>query len=436
MKLIRNNKILNNMIWLLLDKIIVLIVGLIVLVKIANYYGPTEYGIYQYALSINVILGIIVLFIDGRVVKKSYLHNNQAEVIYNTTIAKTILSAVSLFIGLIMIIFINKESKFNIIFIVLLLNNVIVNMTFGIQNYFEYRLKSKNVVISANIATLISLCTQLILVYFNYSIIYIAFAVLVSSIIKLIIMAIQFNLVFRIKFLSKINYHYIFNILVESFPLAIAASASTIYHRVDQVMLGSMLGSTEVGIYSISIKILSILTLAIVPLQVSIFPKMIDLYESNKKKYYDLYLGITSFSTWLYIVGTLISFFLVRFVINNFLSFEYRQSLSTFYVLMFSGFFLYNAILRSSHLTLIRNTHILLISQVISVMINIILNYILIPLRGIYGAAIATVITEFFSLFLLNVLFAKGREVFIIQLKSFNPYSFISLYRYIKKNES
>ena len=65
-----SKKVLKNVSWLIFDKIATLLVGLIVIIKVANHYGPSEYGLYQYAVSINLLLGIIVLLVDGRVVKK------------------------------------------------------------------------------------------------------------------------------------------------------------------------------------------------------------------------------------------------------------------------------------------------------------------------------------------------------------------------------
>ena len=62
-----------------------------------------------------------------------------------------------------------------------------------------------------------------------------------------------------------------------------------------------------------------------------------------------------------------------------------------------------------------------MISQIAAVFVNVGLNLALIPTIGIYGAAIATIITQFSSLFLSNMFFQNGREVFTIQLKALNP---------------
>ena len=414
-------KILKNISWLIFDKAATLLVGLIVIVKVANHYGPSDYGLYQYAVSINLLLGIIVLLVDGRVVKKLYPDINEGHVIYNTTITKVILSIVSLIIGILILFVIDKGGKFNSIYLLLLINTIVINLTFGIQSFFEYHLKSKNVVVASNIANISSAILQLIAVSLNYSIITIVVIVLVSSILRLLILYFQFKKSFSIKIVTKVDKLLILTIIKESIPLAIAATAATIYARVDQVMIGSMLNIDEVGIYSISVQMVSVVAIIISPMQISIYPKMIEWYNSNREIYYTKYQALSSLVTWISIIGIIVSFFIAPFFFNLFFNDSYSNSLDIFKIQVLGSFFMYNAALRSSHFTLTKGTYVLMVSQIIAVFINIVLNYFMIPKIGIYGAAIATVITQFSSLFLSNIFFKEGKELFWIQLKSLNP---------------
>tara|TARA_B100000886_G_scaffold190530_1_gene131116 strand:+ start:14151 stop:15437 length:1287 start_codon:yes stop_codon:yes gene_type:complete len=414
-------KVLNNISWLVLDKFATLLLGLIVIVKVANYYGPTDYGLYQYAISINLILGVIVLFVDGRVVKKLYPEIDHGIVIYNTTIAKVILSFISLLIGLTILLFIGEDSKFNIIYIILLINNIVLNLAFGLQNYFEYNLKSKNVVLASNTANLISALFQLLAVSLNFSIITIAVIIFISSIIKLIILIFQFNRIYSLNIYKTFNSSLIINIIRESVPLAIAATAATIYSRIDQVMIGSMLSIDEVGIYSISVQMVAVVAMVISPIQVSIFPRMLKWYNSNREYYYLKYQALTRVISWISVIGIFLSFVIAPIFFDIFFDDSFSNSVNVFKIHVIGTFFMYNAILRSSHFTLTKGTNILMISQIIAVFVNIGLNFILIPIIGIYGAAVATIITQFSSLFISNLFFKNGREVFKIQLKALNP---------------
>lgn len=420
---IRRNKVVRNISWLIFDKIFVILVGLIVTVKVANHYGPYQYGIYQYSLSIVTILGVIVALIDGRVVKKYYCKDNQGHIIYNTTIAKVLLSFITFLIGIVILLILRRDSVFNTIYIILLLNNIGNNLGFGLQNYFEYQLKSKNVVIASNIATTISSIMQLIAISVEWQLTTIVAIIFMSSLSKLIILYYQFVRNFNISIKTRFDEQIVKAIIYESIPLAIAAAASTVYHKVDQTMIGAMLNETDVGIYSISNKMISAVAIAIGPIQVSIFPRMIDWYNKNKELYYKKYLQLTTITTWIYIVGMTFVYFVAPIIFERFFSVDYLRSLDVFKIHVLGTFFAYNAALRSSHYTLSGSTNIMMKSQIFAMITNVVLNYILIPVIGILGAAIATVITEFLSLFISNLVFKDGKKIFWIQLKGLNPYN-------------
>ena len=61
MKMILENKmkrIINNILWLVFDKIFILLLQFLVGVKIANYYGTISFGEYNYTLSDRYSFGI------------------------------------------------------------------------------------------------------------------------------------------------------------------------------------------------------------------------------------------------------------------------------------------------------------------------------------------------------------------------------------------
>ena len=416
-------KVFNNFSWLILDKLILALVSLIVLLNVANYYGPYDYGLYQYALSLNLIFGVVLFFVDGRVVIKFFNKGDEFRVVFNSVIAKVFLSLISLIIGIFLLALIEAPQQFNHIYLLLLVNNVVVNLVFGIECYFNFHLKSKNIVIASNISNVLSAFFQLGAISLNLSIVAIMWVVLFSSVIKISIIFIQFLKHYDNSMTLVIEKSLIYLILKESVPLAIAAAAAMIYARTDIAMIGAMLDIEQVGIYSVSVQIMSVIIIAIVPIQVSIYPKMLEWFEENKEVYYEKYQIISSLVTWLFILAAIIAILVAPIFFDNLFSDEYSKSLDVFMIHIIGALFMYNAILRSSHFTITGHTNVLMISQVIAVFINILLNYLLIPNFGIIGAAIATSTTHFLSLFLSNLFFKNSKRIFWIQLKVINPVS-------------
>ncbi len=107
------------------------------------------------------------------------------------------------------------------------------------------------------------------------------------------------------------------------------------------------------------------------------------------------------------------------------MSAEYAKALEIYRAYVFGTFFVYNSCLRAGHFAMTNQGKIVMISQIVSVVLNLVVNYISIQFIGILGAAVATVVTQFVSLFALNIFFAEGRKVLVWQLKALNPVHFL-----------
>ncbi|MGI5874426.1 MAG: flippase [Bacillota bacterium] len=414
-------RILANTGWMLFDKVFILILNLVVTVRIANYYGTLGYGTYQYAVSVVALLEILVTFVDARVVKKRYVTENPEELVWNATITRMLFSVVSLVGGIVYLLISGESGNYNVIFLVLLVNAIVINLRFGMQNRYEYLLKSKKVIIASNIALTIGGILQLIAVSLHLSILSIAIITAFSSLLSLIIVYIQYRKEFGRLKQGRYQKKIVWDLVHESLPLAIAASCAIIYSRCDSIMIGNMLSREQVGIYAIAVKLIAVVQIGIAPVRESVYPKMIELYSTNREQYAKRYIQITSILTWIYIFGVLASFVVLPYAFR-FLNPEYAEAFPVYQVYVIGTFFMYNAGLRAGHYTLINRGNVLMYSQIISVVLNVIFNYVLIKTIGIYGAAIATGITQGISLMVSNLFFGEtGREVFKWQLKGLNP---------------
>lgn len=413
-------KTIANIAWMIFDKVFLLVLGLLVTVKIANYYGAEIYGMYQYAVNLIAIFEILIRLVDARVVKKQYLSKPAEDVVFSATVCRIFFSILSVVFGLIFLAMYEGGHDFTVIFVVLLLNIVISELRFGMSNRFEYLLMSRKIVLAGNIASSAGACLQLLAIYFKLSIIAISYIALFASMINLWILTLQYRREFGKILRRKVDWKMLKTMIVESIPLAVAASCSTIYARCDAIMLGDLMTNKEVGIYAISVKLIGIVQIAAAPIRESVYPRLIQMYHTDRSGYEKEYIKISSLLTWIYIIGILFSFIILPFAFM-FLNDEYAHAFDIYKIHVIGCFFMYNAALRAGHFTLINKGNILMWSQFISVLVNIILNYVGISYWGMYGAAIATAVTQCVSLMLFNVCFKEGRQVLKWQLKAINP---------------
>lgn len=432
-------KIFFNIIWLIFDKVFILLLQFFVGVKIANYYGATLFGQYSYAISLVAFSNIFFELINSRVLKKYYTKNNFNILVFNTNFFKNSIAIILFFIPIIYKFFykIKIDDTLFCLLLLLCLDNVLMTATSGIENFFEYKLEAKRIVISNNIVKIISYFLQYICMILNKGIIFIAIVRCIGSLIRVIILKYQYNSSYLGKLENKsvrLDIKLIVKIINESKYLWFSFVSFLIYTQTDRLMINHYLGVEEVGVYTIGMQLSSILAILIGPIQNSLFPKFLELYRDDYQKYYNFYKLTNTIITQFYLIITLISIIVVKYTFKYVYSSQYDGAILIYSILAFSVFIKANGSLQTSHMTIKNITKKSFYKTLVSLILNIILNILLIPKYGINGAAIATLITQFIALFLIDFFIKEYQEQAIIQLKSLNLiYLIKEIKKYLKK---
>lgn len=430
-------KIVNNIGWLIFDKVFILLLQFFVGVKIANYYGATLFGQYSYAISLVAFSNIFFELINSRVLKKYYTKNNFNILVFNTNFFKNSIAIILFFIPIIYKFFYKIDDTLFCLLLLLCLDNVLMTATSGIENFFEYKLEAKRIVISNNIVKIISYFLQYICMILNKGIIFIAIVRCIGSLIRVIILKYQYNSSYLGKLENKsvkLDIKLIVKIIDESKYLWFSFVSFLIYTQTDRLMINHYLGVEEVGVYTIGMQLSSILAILIGPIQNSLFPKFLELYRNDYQKYYNFYKLTNTIITQFYLIITLISIIVVKYTFKYVYSSQYDGAILIYSILAFSVFIKANGSLQTSHMTIKNITKKSFYKTLVSLILNIILNILLIPKYGINGAAIATLITQFIALFLIDFFIKEYQEQAIIQLKSLNLiYLIKEIKKYLKK---
>ena len=430
-------KLLFNILWLVFDKIFILLLQFFVGVKIANYYGATLFGQYSYAISLVAFSNIFFELINSRVLKKYYTKENFNILVFNTNFFKNSIAIILFFIPIIYKFFYKIDDTLFCLLLLLCLDNVLMTATSGIENFFEYKLEAKRIVISNNIVKIISYFLQYICMILNKGIIFIAIVRCIGSLIRVIILKYQYNSSYLGKLENKsvkLDIKLIVKIIDESKYLWFSFVSFLIYTQTDRLMINHYLGVEEVGVYTIGMQLSNILAILIGPIQNSLFPKFLELYRNDYQQYYNFYKLTNTIITQFYLIITLISIIVVKYTFKYVYSSQYDGAILIYSILAFSVFIKANGSLQTSHMTIKNITKKSFYKTLVSLILNIILNILLIPKYGINGAAIATLITQFIALFLIDFFIKEYQEQAIIQLKSLNLiYLIKEIKKYLKK---
>jgi O-antigen/teichoic acid export membrane protein len=182
-------------------------------------------------------------------------------------------------------------------------------------------------------------------------------------------------------------------ILKNSWPLMLASAAGFIYLRIDQVMIGAMMGNYEVGLYAAAVKLVEVWYFIPVIICASLFPAIVNAKKTSVEMYRrrlkNLYILMIVISVAIAVPVSLLAKPITYILFGN----GYLESVNILRIYIWSsvGFFLGMAV--SQYLMAEDLIKTIFWLNFLAMLINIFLNLIFIPAFGLLGAAWATSIS-------------------------------------------
>ena len=193
-------------------------------------------------------------------------------------------------------------------------------------------------------------------------------------------------------FSFEFSKYYLFN----SWSYILHALLAVVFVQIDIVMLKQMgISFGDIGLYSAAVKIYMTVIIFADILFKLYYPHVAHLVQNgDKTALKNLVLKVQNTNLYFSIYFSILTILFANEIISLSFGEEFIESskmlilLSIIIILRFS-MYTYTAILSSSNLNYIK-----LYTSLSCVITNIVLNYLLIPIYGVYGALIATIVTE------------------------------------------
>lgn len=397
-------KIIFNISWLFFDKILKMLFGVFVISMISRYLGPTQYGLLNYITAlISLFIAFSALGLNGIVVRDLLIKEKEAPIILGTAFGlKLIGGIISFFFFLLLVYTLRPDDNVTISLSLVLGFMLIFKSADVIKFWYESQTASKYTVIVENSAFLIVGTVKLALIYFEASLKMFVLAILLESILVFIF----FFLIYKKNKSSFFNWKFkrdkAKNLLRDSWPLIISSSAWIIYSKIDQVMIGQMMDDTAVGYYSAATRISDMVSFIPAMVAFSIIPSILKYRKKNNKlymyKFQNIYNIVTSI---LFLLAIFITFF-SEHIINFVFGAQYSQSANVLKIHFWTVILIGLAVVSGRYLINEGLQRITMYRHLTGVLINIPLNFILIPKIGIDGAAVSSLISLFCANYLLD----------------------------------
>lgn len=400
----KQSSVIKNAGWIIGCKIIKAVLTFIVTMITARYLGPSNYGLISYAASIVAFVApIMKLGLDSILVHEIVNNENLEGKILGTSIFMCCLSAIICIIGIYLFIsIINAGEKETIVVCVIYSILLIFQACEMIQYWFQAKLLAKYSSIAMLISYILVTVFQIFLLITNKSIYWFAISNSIDYLIIFLILYIiyikqheqklSFSYDICKKMLKKSKYYILANLMV------------TIYAQTDKIMLKLMMDNASVGYYSAATTCAGMASFVFAAIIDSARPlifkekknKNLIKYEEN---IINLYSIIIYFSFFICLTMTI----LAPLIINIMYGKEYYSSILILRIIVWYTTFSYLGSARTIWIMAENKHNYLMYINISGVVLNIIINYILIPICGIAGAAIATVLTEVFVNYIITL---------------------------------
>lgn len=422
---IRSNKALKkifyNTSWLFADRIIRMGIGVIVIIWIARYLGPEQFGIYNYAIAfVALFTAVSTLGLDHIVVREIVRQPDKKDEIVGSALLMRFLASVITVVLISLIIFLLRPDDALTRMMVIIIASAMIFQSFEVIDFwFQSQVQSKYTVIAKNAAFLFISGVHIGLILSEASLIAFAFA----RLIEMFLFAVGLVFLYRYsgsalrKLRSRMKQAT--HLLRDSWPLILSGIMVMLYMRIDQVMLGEMIGDISVGIYSAAIRLTEVWFFIPTAILISVFPNIIETKKRDEGLYYRRLQRLYTTLTWVAIAIALVVMFLANPVIRVLYGQEFQAAGSVLVISIWAGVFVFQGLTRSKWLVAENLQKYTYFFTGIGVIINIILNLILIPKYEASGAAIATLITQFIVVIPAPFLFKKTRLSSVMILQSF-----------------
>lgn len=418
-------RILENMSWLMVDRVVRMGMGLFVGVWVARYLGPVQFGGLNFAVAFVGLFGTMTsLGLDG-IVMREVLHKPEdtAEILGTTMALRSVGGILGVGVSIAAIRLMQPNDRQTLLLVSIYSITLVFQAFDTIDSYFQSQVRSKITVWAKNAAFLVFAGVRVALIYAKAPL----WAFVVAMTAEVALGAAGLLIGYRLAggriLLWRSSKERAIRLLQQSWPVIFSSVAIMIYMRLDMVMLKMMQGDFAVGLYSAATRVSEVWYFIPMAIVSSVSPAIMrvkdnpDLFYARLRSLFSL---MTLTACGISCVIAPASHLIIRLLYST--SFAGAAPVLAVHiwasVFVFLGCAQYPWDLSKNLLKLS------LYRTVAGAVINIALNLVLIPKYSAMGAAIATVVAYGVCNVFANLFSAKTRIIFFMQMRSFIPSRF------------
>ncbi len=412
-------KVFRNLYWAVIGKVITLLGTLLVGIFVARYLGPEQFGVMNYIISYVALFQILATFgLDQIEIREESKSEKDRDVILGTAFTLKCIFAFLTIVAVVGTVFLFETDRFTQIMIIVYSLSIVMNSFGVIRNYFTSIVWNEYIVKTEIYRTLIGAVVKVTLLLLHTSLVWFILALLLDA----FLLASGYYVSYRTKIdklsLWRFDKQWAKYLIKQAFPLLLSSAAVLIYQRIDQIMIGNMIDKASVGQFSVAGNFIAVLLLVPTIIAQTIAPVLIRVKGQDKVAYEKKAQLCINVTLWgcilLAILFSVCSLILIRYTFGV----DYLAAVPVLQIMSFKTI---GAALSTTSGQLIIIDHQqknVVIRNLVGCMVCIGLNFVLIPIYGIIGAAWVAVVTPLISGWLVHLFIPNYRYLLKYQNKA------------------
>lgn len=428
------NKILSNAAWIIGCKILQAILGLVVTMLSARYLGPSGYGLINYAASIVAFVTPIMQLGLNSTLVQEIIHDPEGEgEIIGTALVMSLVSSVACIIGVIAFAGITSRGETDTVIVCALYSLLLIFQAIElVQYWFQAKLLSKYTSVVMLCAYVMVSAYKIVLLMTGSSIYWFA----VSQALDYCIIAAALMVIY--KRLGGLRFSFSFSRAGEMFARSkyyiVSSLMVTIFAQTDRIMLKMMIDDAAVGYYSAAITCAGMTGFVFAAIIDSARPSILEKKKGNDQIGFEqgmtlLYSVVIYLALAQSVVVTLFSGLIVKILYGA----AYAATIPALRIVVWYTTFSYLGGARTVWILAEGKQKVLWAINLSAAIGNIVLNWVLIPIWGIDGAAVASFATQIFANVIMGYIMREIRPNNALMVRALNPVTLLGAIRDIIK---
>lgn len=418
---IQNNRVVKNASWIIVCRVVQSLISLVIGMISARYLGPSDYGLINYASSIVAfVVPIAQLGLRNVLVEEIISQPEREGKTLGTSLIMSSVASLFCIAGcLAFVSIVNVGERDTLIVCVLYSISLIFQMTEMIQYWYQAKLLSKYTSVTSLVAYITVSLYKILLLVTKKSIYWFAvtsaFDYLIISVVLLIIykkigkQKLSFSFSLGKQLFSRSRYYIVSSMMV------------TVFSQTDRIMIKTMIGDSANGYYSAAMTCAAMTSFVFTALIDSMRPVIFESKKESQERYEKNVSRLYSLIIYLGLIQSLFLTFLAKPVITIIYGNQYLAAVQLLQIITWYSAFSYMGSVRNIWMLAEEKQKYLWIINLSGAALNVAGNFALIPVLGASGAAIISVVTQFFTNFVLCLILKPIKPTAQLIWRAMNP---------------